>query len=102
MSAALTDDDAFLEAEREIPRVRQERKRVSDGSDAQNKPFFDRLNSLEKSIDVSPPVSLTSAAVKLRHLLDPNLGLDGLNPPEETSLKQILAFIEREAQRGAK
>jgi hypothetical protein len=50
----------------------------------------------------SPPVSLVSAAVKLRLLCDPDIGLDaGGNEDEVEAVRQVLGLVERVASDDA-
>ena len=77
MTTLLSTDADFLAAEREIAEVRAERDALDIETLADeerlDKPLSDRMWALYDQITLSPPVSLASAAVKLRLLADPDL-----------------------------
>jgi hypothetical protein len=106
MTTLLSTDADFLAAEREIAEVRAERdaldiKTLAD-AERLDKPLSKRMWALYDQIALSPPVSLTSAAVKLRLLADPDLGLEnneGIN--DVASLRQALGLVERVANDDA-
>jgi hypothetical protein len=92
-----TDAD-FLAAEREIAELRAERQALSPSIKTQadeerlDKPLSDRMWALYDQITLSPPVSLASAAVKLRLLADPDLvafrsGINILKTPRRRTSK---------------
>ena len=62
-------------------------------------PPFNALCRLEEKIATTPAATLAGAAVKLRRLLDPDMGIE-IGPGENDlpCLHQILAVIEREAR----
>jgi len=108
-SAPLPDGDAgLIEAERRLKEIRQR-------SRALYRDFF-KINvqteqdiiiaiidpvryGLSDFIDQTRPVGLAGAAVKLRLLADEEIGMAaGENQDELASLRQVLEFVEREAQ----
>jgi hypothetical protein len=100
----LTTDAEFLAAEREIAELRTKREALSPGiktladEERLRKPLSDRLWALYDQITLSPPVSLTSVAVKLRLLADPDLGLENNEGENDiASLRQVLGLVERVA-----
>jgi hypothetical protein len=102
MIALLITDADFLAAEREIAEFRAEREALSPSiitaadEERLDKPLSKRMWALYDQITVSPPVSLVSAAIKLRLLTDPELGLElneGIN--DVASLRQVLGLVER-------
>ena len=104
MTTLLSTDADFLAAEREITELRAEREALSPSiatladEERLDKPLSDRMWALYDQITLSPPVSLTSAAIKLRLLADPDLGLalnEGVNDVD--SLRQALRLVERVA-----
>ena len=59
-------------------------------------PLRDRANDLEEFVRVEPSETLTGAAVKLRRLLDPEIGMvAGERKSDMPALRDILAFMER-------
>ena len=98
----LFGDAEFIETESEIARLYRECGLRADRSDEASKPYYDRIEVLEHSIAQSAPTSLVSAAVKLRRLLDPEVGMPiGEGEDDFPSLHQVLAFIETAAKGGA-
>jgi hypothetical protein len=101
----LSSEAEFIAAEREIARLRQERLLRSDGSDEANQLYFDRIDCHFDSIASSPPLSLPSAAVKLRLLTHPDLGIEemGASAQDLESLKQVASFLSlpRRSEVGA-
>lgn len=90
-------DAPLLNAERNLA-ILLRLSRESDQSDAVQGPIWDRLSSAEDLIAKTPPVTLVGAAVKLRLLCDPEIGLEaGEAEHELPSLRQVLALVEREA-----
>jgi hypothetical protein len=97
----LTTDADFLAAERELAKVRAEREALSPQINTiadekrLDKPLTDRLWALYDQIAKSPPVSLSSAAVKLRLLTDPDIGIEQNEGENDlSSLRQVLTHIE--------
>jgi hypothetical protein len=90
-------DRALLAAEQEIASLRQKShdlRAAGDGGDHDE--IWDRVSALEAYIAKTAPDTLIGAAVKLRRLADPDIGLeagDNANDPE--SVRQILATVER-------
>jgi hypothetical protein len=108
MATLLTTDADFLAAEREIAELRAERKTLDASIKTQadearlDKPISDRIWALYDQITLSPPVSLVSAAVKLRLLADPDLGLENNEGENDVaSLRQALGLVERVASDDA-
>ena len=60
-----------------------------------DEPVRDRLWNF---IEQTPPVGLAGAAVKLRLLSDPDVGLSDDNKDAFASLQQVVEFVEREAR----
>lgn len=93
----LTDDAGFLAAERELAELRQQREDFSARHHHVDPPeeSWDRSTALEAQIATSPPVSFVTVAVKLRRLLDPEVGMQaGPCDTDLPSLRQILDFLE--------
>jgi len=83
----LSTDADFLAAARELAELRAKKS----GSDR-----TDRMWSVFDQIVSSPPVSLVSAAVKLRLLCDPDIGLDAAgNADEVEAVRQVLGLVQR-------
>jgi hypothetical protein len=102
-----TDTD-FLAAERELAKVRAQREALSPQINTLadekrlDKPLTDRLWALYDQIAKSPPVSLTSAAVKLRLLTDPDIGIEQNEGENDVaSLRQVFELVERVASDDA-
>jgi hypothetical protein len=93
--APLTSEAEFIAAEREIARLHRERKRHSGGSDEANKSYNGRIDALYDSIASSPPTSPASAAVKLRLLTHPDLGIemDTGSAQDFEGLRQVASFL---------
>ena len=87
-------DAEFLEAERELAEVRAERNATEDKQ--LDERLYERMWALYEKITLSPPVSLASAAVKLRLLMDPDIGIDCSCESDLSSLRLVLEFIVRE------
>jgi hypothetical protein len=82
--------------------------RPDDESDEDAEPFLDAIDSQVRIIMETPPASLPGAAVKLRLLADPEIGLEiGHGEEDAQVIRQVLALIEalpgqpREARRMA-
>jgi hypothetical protein len=100
-AAPLPEGDAGLsEAERRIGALLAlEKLQLAEHpeDDAPWQASFDRACELDETIATSEPQTLAGAAVKLRRLLDPELGLEaGDRESDVPSLRQVLALIERE------
>jgi len=65
--------------------------RRAAGDDSGEPP--DRIWELDKIIAKTPPVTLAGAAVKLRRLLDPDLGMEiGESEDDFPSIRQVLSL----------
>jgi hypothetical protein len=94
----LTTEAEFLAAEKEIPLLQAVRDGLPKGSlgSAENnavEALSDKIGDLSRAIDTSAPPTIAAAMVKLRHLADPDWGVDP--GPDLDCLRQILAFFER-------
>ena len=99
-------DAAHIAAERELARVLDEihavprPKELEDEPDyfALVEPLWQRIDALEAQIATTPAASLTGAAVKLRRLCNPDLGIECvMRGHEAESLNHVLAVVERTA-----
>jgi len=63
-------------------------------------PDEDEVWAAYKIISRTPPASLLAARIKLRLLLDPDLGLEAIETTADAmiSLRQIVELIERQAR----
>jgi hypothetical protein len=87
----LTTDAEMLAAERELAERRKAKSKPDDDA-------ADPLFEIYDQIMMSEPRSLVGTAVKLRVLLDPDIGIaSGLSPNDVPALRQILAVIEGQA-----
>jgi hypothetical protein len=98
----LRTDADFLVAEREIEALRAE----SDDACADDLNFdpheiiWDRIWKLDNVIARAEPRGIQSVAVKLRRLLDPEMGMEKCDKESDfPSLRQMLAFVERAADK---
>ena len=81
-------------AEKEMADLRAHSKAVSEADDVQE-PIWKRIFALESWTASMPPSSLAEAAIKLRRLADPEIGLDaGESEEDALSVRQVLAFID--------
>jgi hypothetical protein len=97
---ALARGDAeLIAAEKEIAALLATAKRQSDaGDDSAWAASLDEVFRLDGLVATTAAATLAGAAVKLRRMLDPNLGLaNGEKDSDLPCLHQILAAIEREA-----
>jgi hypothetical protein len=98
MATTTTADDAvILAAEQEIAALLARFHAI--GGDAvdedEDNRIWKRVWDLEKMIAKAPPATLAGAAVKLRRLLDPVLGMEiGENDGDIPCLRQILTLLE--------
>jgi hypothetical protein len=88
-------DQALLAAEQEIAALRQKARDLSEaGDDADHPEIWNRVFALEGYIAETAPDSLIGAAVKLRRLADPEIGLEaGPALDDAGSVQQILATV---------
>ncbi|MGA8549020.1 MAG: hypothetical protein WB678_02165 [Stellaceae bacterium] len=100
--AELADAD-LLAAEREIAALRAQSDAFRAAGDHQDHDeLWNQIWELEKKIAATPPTTLIGAAVKLRWLADPNLGIEaGPTDEDPDSIRQVLDLIEREAAPAA-
>jgi hypothetical protein len=105
--APLPEGDAgLIEAERRMHELDPRREALAEGleitpeiEDEITTPVFVAMCDLDTRIATTPAVTLAGAAVKLRRLLHPDLGMDGTEKETDLPcLHQILSVIEQEAQ----
>jgi hypothetical protein len=95
-TAAAHPDAVLIAAERQIAVLRAE---LFDDPDDD---AYDPVWELEDVIACTPAATLIGAAVKLRRLLDPDLGLEtGAKEHDVESLQHVLDVVERELGRTA-
>ena len=76
-------------------------KMPSDAQEEEAAPLRDQVYELEDVIRATPTETLTGAAVKLRRLVDPVVGMPtGSRETDFPTLRDILAVIERRAGTG--
>ena len=87
-------DAALLAGWQEITRLLA----LPDASDGADDPIWRRISELQELIARTPPATLAGAAVKLRLLCDPAIGIAaGDSDDDPISLDQVLTIVEREA-----
>jgi hypothetical protein len=88
-------DQALLAAEQEIAALRQKDRDLAEAGDHDDHPeISNRVFALEAYIAETAPDSLIGAAVKLRRLADPEIGLAaGPSLDDAGSVQQILATV---------
>jgi hypothetical protein len=106
--APLPEGDAgLIEAERRLHELEPRRIAIRDalGSKITQEieaeiidPMFNAMCRLDERIATTPATTLAGAAIKLRRLLHPELGMESNGENDLPCLHQILAVIEREAQ----
>ncbi len=97
-------DVAFLLAEAKLDQLRRSLDRVaSRGCEGPDDRLIDEASATCDWIRRSEPQTLIGAAVKLRMLLDPKLGIELAFDPDDDpgALRQVLAVIDRELQSRA-
>jgi hypothetical protein len=102
--APLPEGDAgLIEAERRMHELDPRRQALADGLritreiEEITNLVFDAMCELDTRIATTPAATLAGAAVKLRRLLHPDLGVDGTGKETDLPcLHQILAFLEGE------
>jgi hypothetical protein len=103
------DDAKLIEAERQVERLNGESNALlmiehpseidADGYPAGWQAMRDQVYALDDLVYLTPPATVAGAAVKLRRLLDPHIGVSGhaIEDRDVTCLRQILAVVERAA-----
>jgi hypothetical protein len=97
-------DLAFLHAEAKLAQLLKSLDRVASlGSEGTDDRLIDEASATCDWIRRAEPRTLVGAAVKLRMLLDPKLGIELAFDPDDDpgSLRQVLAVIDRELQSRA-
>jgi hypothetical protein len=92
------DDRALIEAEAEITRLYASMVAHPDRDSFAEPwaPIYQRIYALEDFIIDTPPATLVGAAVKLRRLLDVELGMGtGQSDTDAPSLARVLALVHR-------
>src|SRR6266566_6009838 len=106
--APLSDDAAFLAAERRIAELREQMRGIYAAQHGMTMDDESRLiapldhemwNGPFDAIILAPPISLVSALVKLRLLADPDIGMHGVDD-EMAALQQVLVYFERMFKTG--
>jgi hypothetical protein len=101
------DDAELIAAEQELDVVWQEHKAAPCATDEEAAAcdlLYDRLASIEDMICTTAPRTMAGCAVKMRLLCHPDRGPFGERDLFEVhcvAARQILAFIEAQAQGGA-
>jgi hypothetical protein len=89
-----TADARLIAAEKEILRVMRKLDTLPEGDESFALQLY--LDRLDRLIAGRPPRTLAGAAVKLRRLLDPDLGIAiGRGALDVTSLAQVLVLLHR-------
>ena len=99
--APLPEGDAgLIEAERRLHELDPRRLALRDNSPEEEitSIAFNAMCRLDERIATMPATTLAGAAVKLRRLLHPELGIETNGENDVRCLHQILAVIEREPQ----
>lgn len=94
-------DRGLVEAEQRIARLLEiERRQLAEdaGDGAPWQMTLDAVNRLDDLIAAAEPQGAAGAAVKLRRMLDPELGINGADDGDRAELRQVLAVIERAAE----
>jgi hypothetical protein len=97
------DTDAeLIEAEREFRQLEAQiaaLRAAGADEDTEIDPVFLQWMAVMERIAVTPAASIAGAAVKLRTLLHPDVGIETRDHEHDVpSLRQILAVIEQEAR----
>jgi hypothetical protein len=96
-------DAELIEAEAEFQQLEAQvaALHAADAADAVVDPVFKQWMDTMDRIADTPAASIAGAALKLRTLLHPDVGIEvGDGPRDFASLRQILAVLEREAGAG--
>ena len=94
-------DVELLAAEQSLTALHQEREQCTDDA-GRREALSDELWRVHKQICQTAPTTMAGAAVKLRLLVHPNLGLDALDISEDdwVSLNQVVEFVSTAAKGG--
>ena len=98
VTVGVTADDAgVIAAEREIATLRARSDEFIDAGDFSDHPeIWDRIFQLIDEITMTPVLTLAGAAVKLRSLADPKIGLEvGQGDGDPESIRHVLVIVER-------
>jgi hypothetical protein len=98
LAVAPGDDSALIEAEAEIARLYASMEGYPDRDSFKEPwaPIYQRIYALEDFIIETPPTTLVGAAVKLRRLLDEEVGMGtGQSDTDAPSLAHVLALVHR-------
>jgi hypothetical protein len=100
LAVASDDDKALIDAEAEITRLYASLYADPDADrDDDKEPWtsiYQRVYALEDFIAFTPPATLAGAAVKLRRVLDAEVGIGtGQRDIDPPSLAQVLALVHR-------
>jgi hypothetical protein len=99
------DDAAFLQAEAKLTHLLTALDRLADRdpTESEGERLIDEACGVFDWIRQTEPATLAGAAVKLRTLLHPELGIEFTFHPDDDpeSLRQVLAVIDREVERRA-
>jgi hypothetical protein len=89
-------DGALFATEREITTLRARAAALAAAGDRGDHPeISDRVWQLEEEIATTAPTSLAGAAVKLRRLADPDVGIEaGPTADDPGSIRQVLEVVE--------
>jgi hypothetical protein len=101
-AAGRHNDRLLVEAEQEIAALRARSGELHAAGDDEDHPeIWDRVFALESKIAKMAPGSLSGAAVKLRRLADPLLGIAiGLGNDDDLAIAQVCAIVERLVEQG--
>jgi hypothetical protein len=102
-SAGRVNDRMLVEAEHDIAELRAQDARFrAAGDDSDHPEIWDQIFKLERKIARLAPGSLSGAAVKLRRLADPKLGIAAglVDGDDDLSVAQICAVVERLVEQG--
>jgi hypothetical protein len=99
-SAHSSDDAELVAAERESLVAWQAAAASVDKTGDVDNEIAEQANALDRFIHTTPCATAAGAAVKLRRLLDPEVGMQiGEGDHDWDSLGHVLAFLERQASR---
>jgi hypothetical protein len=90
--------ESLAAAEKEFADLRSRGAQLSSvGEEGDHPEIWDRVFALETWIATTAPATLADAAIKLRRLADPVIGVDAgesADGSDGVSVRQVLAFIE--------
>jgi hypothetical protein len=98
LAVASGDDNALIAAEAEITRLYASMDAHPDRDSFEEPwaPIYQRIYALEDFIALTPPTSLAGAAVKLRRVLDAEVGIGtGSRDNDPPSIAHVLALVHR-------